>query len=215
MPKTPEEIAAETAAKLAAEQAAAAAAAKEAEKAAHLAEHGFPSETPVADMTETQQTAYWRFTAKKKTKELEGIDLTKLQADAAELATLKAANATDQDKALEEARREGEVIGAEKHLKTAVRAKFQLLTGKTDEEVETTFAHVDALSFTDDKGEIVAEKLKAFADTFGPKGDGNKPEDAVAAALARARQAAGGTGTSIADKRKATREAMTPKPINA
>lgn len=202
MPKTPEEIAAEQ--KVAADAAA---------KAALDAVNGFPSETPVAGMTPEQQAAYWRHESKKHQKAHEGIDVAKLQADAAELAQLKASTASDTDKLIEDARREGENIGAEKHLKTAVRAKFQLLTGKTDEEVATTFEHVDALSFTDDKGEIVAEKLKAFADTFGPKG--GEQEDPVAAALARQRQAAGGGATSIADKRKETRDRMTPSKSNA
>lgn len=175
----------------------------------------FPTGTAVADMTAEQKAEYWRHQSKKQQKQKNApADYAQLQADAAELAQLKAAQLPEQERliaaAREEARREGENIGAEKHLKTAVRAKFQLLTGKTDDEVDTTFEHVDALSFTDDKGEIVAEKLKAFADTFGVKNDSQQQRDPVAEALARSRAAGGGTGgSSIADKRKATRESLT------
>lgn len=195
MPETPEEIAAETAA---AEQAATAAAAS---NAAHLTEHGFPSETAVADMQPLEQAAYWRAETKKQQKKNEGVDVTKLQADAAELAALKAAGMNDHEKALadarEEARREGENIGSEKYLKQAVTAKFQLLTGKNDEEVETALDVVDLKKFLDDKGEILADKLQAFAATFGQKvDDGGKPgsrPNPVRDALA-GQQRAGGTG---------------------
>ena len=122
----------------------------------------------------------------------------------------KADEATEQEKALEAARQQGENIGAERYLRDAVIGRFQALTGRTDEEVATTFAHVDPKSFTDDKGDIVADKLKAFADTFGSK-NGGKPVDHVAAALAAQRAAAGGAGSSIAEKRKQTRESMTKK----
>jgi hypothetical protein len=217
MPKTPEEIAAEAKAaadKVAADAKAAAdkAAADQAvaTKAAHLAEHGFPLETAVADMAPLEQAAYWRFEAKKQQKKNEGVDVEKLRADAAELATLKAASATDADKAIEQARREGENLGAEKYLKDAVMGRFMALTGKKDDEAEVIFAHVDPKSFTDDKGAIDPEKLKAYAATYGASAAGTS-QDAVAAALARTRQAGGGSGSSISEKRKEVRESMTPK----
>jgi hypothetical protein len=212
MPKTPEELAAEAAAKAAAEKAQVDAAAAAALKASHLAEHGYPSETSVDDMTEPQRTAYWRHIAKKKDKELKGVDVAKLQADAAELAALKAANATDNDKALEEARREGENIGAAKYLKEAVTAKFQALTGKKDEEVEIAFAHVDALSFVDDKGEIDHDAIKKFAGAFGASAEGGSSSDPVRDAQNRQRPAgAPGSGQSMAERREASRDRMTKK----
>ncbi len=212
MPKTAEEIAAENAAKEKAKAEKVEADRLAAEKAAKEAERGFPADTPVESMTPTEQLAYWKFQSRKHEQSAKGrADYDDLKAKAAELEALKAKTATDEEKARDEARREGEVIGAEKYLKPAVMAKFQFLSGKTDEEVETIFEHVDALTFTDDKGEIDIEKLTKYSDTFGKKESG-KPEDAVAAALARQRQAAGGgSASSIADKRKETREAMTSK----
>jgi hypothetical protein len=184
--KTPDQIAAEQAA---AAQAAAAKAAAEkaaAERAAAEAEEaqrGFPAGTPVDQMTTAQQAAYWKDQSKKQQKIADGrSDYDVLRAAADELAQRKA------------------VIG-----------RFQALTGRTDDEVATTFAHVDPKSFTDEKGDIVADKLKAFADTFGPKGAGARPVDVVAAALAAQRAAGGGAGSSIAEKRKQTRESMTKK----
>ena len=185
------------------------------EKAANLTEHGFPAETKVEDMeNDAQRAAYWRDQSKKQQKKTEGIDLDKLKKDSEDLEKLRKANLDDQEKALEEARdearREGENIGAGRYLTDAVKAKFQTLTGKTDEETETVFAHVDPKSFTDDSGAIDAVKLKAYADTFGTKsGSGNQSDDPVAAALARQRAAGGGLGSSIAEKRKETRESLT------
>ncbi|WP_382307295.1 hypothetical protein [Herbiconiux sp. UC225_62] len=171
---------------------------------------GFPKDTPLTDMTPEQQAAYWRNEAKKQQKRAEGFsDYEQLKADAAELARLKAENATEQEKAIEEARRDGENIGAERYLKDAVQGRFQALTGKTEEEVATAFAHVDPKSFTDDKGAIDADKLKAFAEVFGTKTPSGNTPDPVAEALARQRAAGGGSGSSIAEKRKETRESLT------
>jgi hypothetical protein len=199
MPKTPEEIAAE--AKAAAEKAIA-------DKAALDAANGFPSETRVEDMTAPQQAAYWRNQSKVQQSKVESLsDYAKLKADSEELARVKAENATEQEKLVEQARLEGENTGAERYLTDAVTGRFQALTGKTDEEVATAFAHVDPKSFLDDKGAIVADRLKAFADIFG-KSAGSKQEDPVAAALARQRAAGGGSGSSISEKRKETRDSL-------
>lgn len=215
MPKTPEQLAAEqaAAAQAAADKAATdKAAADAAAAAAAEAERGFPSNTPVDQMTTAQQAAYWKDQSKKQQKIAEGrSDYDTLKAAADELAQRKADEASEHDKALAAARQDGENIGAERYLRDAVIGRFQALTGRTDEEVATTFAHVDPKSFTDDKGDIVAEKLKAFADTFGPKDSSGKPVDHVAAALAASRAAGGGAGSSIAEKRKQTRESMTKK----
>ena len=178
-------------------------------------EFDFPAATAVADMTPDQKAEYWRHQSKKQ--QAKGAqppaDYVELQNKAKELEKLKKDGLDDHQRAIEEAkeaaRREGENIGSEKYLRDAVIARFQLLTGKDDDtEVASIFAHVDAKSFTDDKGEILADKLKEFAATFGTKAAAGSP-DAVAAALARQRAAGGGSGSSIADKRKETRESLT------
>lgn len=171
---------------------------------------GFPKDTPLTEMTAEQQAAYWRNDSKKRQKILAGMsDYEQRKADSERLAELEAENATEAERALGEARREGENIGAERYLKNAVTAEFRALTGKTKDEVDAVFAHVDPKSFVDDKGDIVVEKLENFAAGFGKKDDSKQHEDPVAAALARQRQAASGSGSSISEKRKATRESMT------
>lgn len=206
MPKTPEEIAAE-------QQAAADKAA--ADKAAQEAANGFPAETPLDQMTVEQREAYWKFQARKHEGTVKSrADYDDLKAKADELETLKAASATQAEKDLEEARRQGENIGAGRYLKAAVEGRFQALTGKSDEEIATIFAHADAQSFTDDQGLIDTEKLKSYAATFGTKDAQQQqlPHDPVAAAIAAQRQAAGGGNTgSIAEMQRQRVEELKSK----
>lgn len=209
MPKTPEEIAAEE--KAAAEKAAADKLV--ADKAADDAKNGFPSETAVDDMTPDQQVAYWKHQARKHEKASKShADYDQLKQDAEELAKLKAANATDREKEVEEARREGENLGAERYLKDAVKGHFRAATGKNPDEVDKAFEHIDAKSFVDAQGDVDVEKLEEFAKSFGGSGDSNKnsQDDPVKAAIERQRQGGGGSGSgSIEEIRKARLEKLT------
>lgn len=172
----------------------------------------FPADTSTADMTPDQRAEYWRHKAQKHEKIANSRrDYDSLKADSAELAQLKTANATEQEKAIEAARRDGENIGAQRYLKEAVKGRFQGLTGKASNEVDRIFAHVDALTFTDDKGDIDVTALTEYAATFGTNGGSGNNGDPVAEALKRQRQAGGGSSSSISDRRKETRESMTRK----
>lgn len=173
----------------------------------------FPTETAVDAMTPEQAKEYWRHEAKKqqKKKAEPPADYAQLKADSEKLAKLEQEKLPEQERliaqARDEARREGEVIGSERYLIEAVKGRFQALTKKKDEEVETAFAHVDAQSFVDDKGNLDVEAIKKFAATFGT-GSG-ADNDPVREALNRTRPAGGGGGESIAERRKATRDKLT------
>jgi hypothetical protein len=182
------------------------------------ADKGFPDGTPLEQMTEAQQIAYWKHQSRKHEQTAKSrADYDDLKSKADELAQLKAANQTEQEKALnearDEARRQGENIGAERYLKDAVMGRFQALTGKSDEDVAKAFAHVDAHSFVNDKGDLDVDALKEFAGTFGPADGNDTPADPVKDALARQRTgaAAGGSGSgSINEMRKARLEKLQP-----
>lgn len=160
---------------------------------------GFPAETSVAEMTPEQQAAYWKHQSKAQQKARETAererDTFKPKAD--QFDQLEQQSLSDQEKALntarDEARREGEVLGAGRYLKEAVKGRFQALTGKSDEEVETAFAHVDAQSFATDGGDLDLDAIKKFADTFGSKAPAGGDPDPVRTAIARM---SGGTGSS-------------------
>lgn len=183
-----------------------------------LEDNGYPDKTKVEDMELSQQVAYWHSQSKKQQRLAEGkADPDELKAAQDELEKLRKGQLTEQEKAVEEARdqarREGEVIGSEKYLRVAVTAMFQLLTGKTEDEVATTFDVVDPKKFLDDKGEILADKLKAFAETFGTKGAGNGggTGDPVRDALNRLNGGGGGNGGgSVSELKKARKEELKP-----
>jgi hypothetical protein len=174
---------------------------------------GFPTGTSVADMTAEQQAAYWRHESKKQQRlALSRIDPAEHTRVVEERDQLRSSSQTDTERELEqareEARREGENIGAARYLKDAVMGRFQALTGKTDAEVATTFQHVDPASFTDANGEIDAEKLTAFAATFGvPETQPTPIVDPIRVALERQRRG-GEISSSVAEKRKQTRESL-------
>lgn len=167
---------------------------------------GFPADTPVAEMTSEQQLAYWKHQSRKHERRAdERKDYDQLKADAAELAALKAASQTDAERALEqareEARREGENIGAERYLADAVKARFQHLTKKSDDEVDKAFARLNVRSFLTDQGEIDTAALTEFAGIVGASADHQTPpSDPIRAAMERQQQTPGGTsGGSIAE----------------
>lgn len=182
---------------------------------------GFPPNTPWRDMEPEQQIAYWRHQSRKH----EGVadsrkDYDQLKADSEELAQLRAANQTQAEKDLEEAReqarREGENIGSERYLKDAVTARFEALTGKSQAEVEKAFAHIDIHSFIGENGAIDNDALTEFASSFGTNGggdNGGQQIDPVKAALERQRGGGSGGGDgsgSIQAIREATREKLAP-----
>lgn len=167
---------------------------------------GFPADTAVAEMTSDQQIAYWKHHSRQhEARAKSRADYDQLKADSEELARLRAENQTEAERALaearEEARREGENLGAARYLADAVKAKFQHLTGKSDEEVATAFAHVNAQSFTTDQGDIDSAALTAFAATFGATaGPQTPPLDPIRAAMEQQQQNPGVTsGGSIAE----------------
>ncbi|MFJ9694952.1 hypothetical protein [Kitasatospora sp. NPDC101183] len=65
-------------------------------------DHGYPDATPVAEMTHEHQAAYWRHHARKHEQRASAAptadELTQLRADAAELATRKAAELSETDR---------------------------------------------------------------------------------------------------------------------
>lgn len=127
-----------------------------------LNEHGYPDATPVADMAQDQQTAYWKHHARKHEARANGApdatELETLRAAAAELATRKAAELSDTERLQAEAataRAEAETAKAQAAttaadlLRLTVAATKSLtpeqatrLQGSTREELE---ADADAL----------------------------------------------------------------------
>jgi hypothetical protein len=180
----------------------------------------FPAKTAVADMTPEQKAEYWRHEAKKQQGKApkKPADYDQLQADAAELARIRAEQTPkDQREAqerLDEARREGENIGAQRYLGDAIFGRIQGITGLDDDVLNDALEPVDPTYFVDAEGNLDAEKIKKFAGTLaqGSGGQGNVPDPVRD--VVRRQQPAGGGGTggqSMQERREAARERMTPK----
>lgn len=79
---------------------------------APAADQGFPANTPVAQMTDKQEAAYWRHQSRKHEDRAKSTvsdtELSELRAAAAERDQLKHAQMSDSEKAIAEARAEGE-----------------------------------------------------------------------------------------------------------
>ncbi|MBN9209347.1 MAG: hypothetical protein J0H96_11875 [Microbacterium ginsengisoli] len=175
---------------------------------------GFPTETPLEQMTPEQQIAYWKHNSRKHEKAAKArADYDQLKADSDELQRLKQENQSEHEKELaaarDDARREGENIGAARYLLDAIKGRFQALTAKNEAETTAIFAHVDPATFVLADGSIDQDALKTYAETFVTKDPGGN-EDPVKKALERQRQAGGGQGGSISEIRKARREKLLP-----
>jgi hypothetical protein len=137
-------------------------------KAAKEEKQGFPDDTAPEEMDAEQRASYWKHRSRaNETVARSRGDYDDLKAKAERLERLEAESKTEQEKAVDTARREGENIGAQRYLKDAVTARFQMLTGKTDDDTAKAFAHVQAGSFTNESGDIDLDALTEFASTFG------------------------------------------------
>jgi hypothetical protein len=171
-------------------------------------EPSFPAGTAVADMTAEQQAAYWKFHSRKHENDARSKALA--------LEEARQKNMSDEEKRLDDVRRQGELIGAEKFLGDAVHGHLRALTGRSDDEVDNALAFVDTTKFLGADGLLDRTKVAAFASSIGkaapaaPAGPQNI-QSTVAAALQRADSAAIRQGGSIQDRRKELRDQYAAK----
>lgn len=146
-----------------------------------LNEHGFPDKTPVKDMTEGQQAAYWRHQARKHEDRVKGM--ADYDAIRAERDRLRASTQTDAEKAVEKAREEArEAALAEARsatLPALVRAEFKAAAaGRIPaDKLAGILEPLDLTKFlAADGGEVDADKVQQYVDGIAPA-DGKKWPD--------------------------------------
>src|SRR5205085_2890292 len=138
-------------------------------------DRGFPPTTPWTDMEPAEQVAYWRHQSRKHERTAESRrDYDALKADSAELTKLREKNQTAEEKALEDARRQGENLGAEKYLKDAVEGHLRGETGKTAEEVAAALKFVDVSAFVGSDGRLDPALISEFAQSLGKSTAGDE-----------------------------------------
>jgi hypothetical protein len=181
----------------------------------------FPTATAVKDMKPEQAAEYWRHQSKVQQKAAEANPrrekYQQYKSDSEELARLRLEqlpkDEREQQEALDEARREGENIGAQRYLRDAIFGRIMGITGLEDDAVTAALEPVDPTYFIDDEGNLDAEKITKFSGSLaqGSGGQGHVP-DPVRDAVKRQRPAGeGGGGQSMQERRQAARDRMTKK----
>ncbi|MGO2188190.1 MAG: hypothetical protein ACTH4Y_08075 [Microbacterium gubbeenense] len=193
---------------------------------------GFPPATPLEEMTLEQKAAYWRNESKKQQRradKFEGLgDPADIRAritaadEATEQARLDALS--DNEKAIEEARKEGREAGLTEGsgtwLKDAVQARVALLTqapGESAEDVETrvngVLTYIDAKQFVGDDGALDNDKLTNFAKSLGSGVTASSAPagDPLLGHLQRQTTPAPGTGGSVTAIEQAAYDRITGK----
>lgn len=137
-------------------------------------EHGFPDKTPVKDMSDAQQAAYWRHQSRKhedRVKSMGDYDALKAERD-----DLKAKHQTADEKALEAAKKEAlEAGAASERAKIAPRlvaAEFKSANaGRIPaDRLSAILDGLDPAKFLTSAGEVDADKVQQYVDGIAPAG---------------------------------------------
>ncbi|WP_102508109.1 hypothetical protein [Sanguibacter massiliensis] len=135
-------------------------------------EHGFPDATPVKDMTEGQQAAYWKHQARKhedRVKTMSDYETLKAERDA-----LKAKHLTDDEKALDAA-----TTSAAEKARAEVRSEYaaRLVTAEfraansgriPADKLAAVLDGIEPTKFLTADGEVDTDKVQTFVDGIAP-----------------------------------------------
>lgn len=141
---------------------------------------GFPADTPVADMTEGQQAAYYRHQARKHEdrykdwqRTLGGKTAAEIAAERDELERLRASSRSEAENAVEEAKRTTRAEVTQQYGTRLVAAEFKaLLTHVPDERREQIIGGLNLTSYITESGDVDTDKVKSFAAAIAPADTG-------------------------------------------
>lgn len=130
---------------------------------------GFPADTPVAQMTPTQQVAYWKDKARKhEERARNAVRPSEHQQLKDELEQLRQSQLSDQERNLEEAksaaRAEGKQEAAAALQRELVIAKLQIAT----QQDEAALKYLDHTAFLTESGEVDTDKVSEYATQAAP-----------------------------------------------
>lgn len=172
---------------------------------------GYPKDTPIAEMSDKEQAAYWRHNARKHENRWKGIvgdrspDAIKADLDA--YAQIQREQQTPAEQALNDARSEGKQAGlkeARTEAATAILRGALENAGLTGADLDETAASVNIDTFITDQG-VDNTKISNFAKRFTPAGTGGQQHqqrrDFGGGNRNHQRGSAGANGSAEADKR--------------
>lgn len=135
-------------------------------------DHGFPKDTPLVEMTETQQLAYWKYHARKH----EGVansraDYDQVKADAEKWKTHQDSNKAPDQKVLDDAIEKARSEERAKNAPRLVKAEFKAAAaGKLSKELLDAFLEdVNHMTYVNADGELDTEKITKRVEALTPK----------------------------------------------
>lgn len=149
-------------------------------------EHGFPADTPVAEMTDKQAAAYYKHQSRKHEERARsyrsaagGKDPDELKGIVTEAEEARRGKLTVDEKALEDARKEGERAILADLAPKAVESAFKLLLGDMPKaEIEAEIELLDLKKFLTEDNQVDTDKVKARVQKIRPdKGQQEKQRD--------------------------------------
>lgn len=180
------------------------------------ADKGFPENTPVAEMTAQQQVAYYKHQSRKHEERATAYrtaaggktaDEIKTELEAVE--TLRREKLSDQERAVEDAKREARESAAREYAPKAARTAFEFALSHLKDEDRTEL--IDTLDLTKvitDSGDIDTAKVRSIVEKIAPadKDKGNRHFDFGGGRRQDSGSAQGGVAQVMAERR-AAREA--------
>lgn len=120
-------------------------------------DQGYPVDTPLAEMTDKEQVAYWKTQSRKHEREArKRADYDQVKAERDEL---KQKSMTDGEKAVEEAREQGK---REAFTESGSRIVAAYATALLGDKAETVLAGLNASAFIDEQGDLKDEELAEY-----------------------------------------------------
>lgn len=139
-----------------------------------VGEHGYPENTPLAEMTVDQREAYWKRQARQHENTVKSrADYDDLKAKAAEFDKLQAANQTETQRAVAEAEQRGRsdalTQAGAKIAESALRASLKLAKGMDDAEIDRIVGPLNCNYFLAGDGlSVDTDKVTAYLNTVAP-----------------------------------------------
>lgn len=137
---------------------------------------GFPAETPVAEMTDAQQAAYWKYHSRKhetQAKSREDYDALKALADKwrEHEKSQKPADQVQAEEAAEQARKEAESAVKAKYATKLVTAEFKAaVAGRMKpEDLTDLLEDMDLTKYLDDDGDVDTDRVAKKAAIIAPE----------------------------------------------
>lgn len=135
-------------------------------------ENGYPKDTPVVEMSDKEQAAYWKHHSRQheaKAKSREDYDQQK--ADAEKWRQAQKDQMTPDQKAIDAAKEEARLEERRKIAPRLVKAEFKAKAKNVDEELLEAFLEdLDHTKYLNADGDVDADKVKQRVEKLAPKG---------------------------------------------